>query len=395
MAKAVSYTRLLKKGMSGDDVRYIKDCLFSLGQYASSVKKISNNTFGSDTETAVRKYQKSHKDTDGKALGVDGIVGKKTWNAIVRDYNNKNKDIVFTRNLKEGMSGEDVFYMKKCLFTIKCYKDSIKSISNKTFGSDTVAAVKKFQQAKKLKVNGIIDKITWDAIVDAVKHKEIIPSTDPVYITKKECPGLTDATINTLNKLWKDVSATRIALMKLCLAQAYDMNNLYKSGQNLTCLYIIGADLYTTNLALFHPTVNYINQRAKAKPDFFTDGRKEFMISQLKKNGNLSATDCSGMIVGCMRKLGLVAKTFDNTADTLASKTYSTAISASALKPGDWVHKSGHIGVYLGAGLVVEAAGGAYGVQVTHLSDRRCRNIMNGKLDSMAPWKNYRRPKFY
>lgn len=381
--------------MSGDDVRYIKDCLFSLGQYPSSIKKINNNTFGSDTVTAVKKYQKSHKDTDGKALSVDGVVGKKTWNAIVRDYNALNQGIKFTRNLKEGMTGEDVFYMKKCLFTIKCYPSNITGISNKTFGSDTVNAVKKFQTAKKLQVDGVIGQITWNAIEESVKHKEIIPSSDPVYINKGTCPWLSDATIARLNQEWKEVSSTRIKIMKLALEYAYDVMNSYKSGQNMCSLYIIGADLYNTSLALFHPTISYINQRAQAKPAFFDGGRKDFMIQQLKKNPQLVASDCSGLIVGAMRKIGLVARTFDRTADNLASKTYSNAISQSSLKPGDWVHKSGHIGIYIGAGLVVEAAGGAYGIQVTNLKDRRCRNFMTGAMDKMAPWVNYRRPKSY
>ena len=52
----MNYTRQLEKGMNGADVRYIKDCLFELGYYALSIKKITSSTFGNDTVDAVEKY---------------------------------------------------------------------------------------------------------------------------------------------------------------------------------------------------------------------------------------------------------------------------------------------------------------------------------------------------
>jgi len=110
----MNYTRQLEKGMNGADVRYIKDCLFKLGYYASSIKKISSNTFGNDTVDAVEKYQSKNKDVDGKKLQKDGIVGRKTWNAIVRDFEalKAPKTPSYSKVLKEGMVGEDVRYIK-------------------------------------------------------------------------------------------------------------------------------------------------------------------------------------------------------------------------------------------------------------------------------------------
>ena len=397
----VSYTRLLKKDMSGDDVRYMKECLFKLKMYPSKITKINNSTFGADTLSAVKSYQKSHRDINGAKLTVDGIIGRKSWEAIVRDYEALFRPAVsYTRLLKKGMSGEDVRYVQTMLHSLK-YLTKGKNPTDGVFGNNTLNAVKAFQRARKLTVDGIVGRNTWGSLEKAMGIGSN-PSTPaptpskPVYLTVNSHPNLTEKTISALNDAWQGVSSTRIALMKMCVSQAYDtVNGSYKSGDCPQCLYIIGADLYDKSLNLFKPTVNYINRRAKAMPGYFTGGRKDWMISQLSKRPGICATDCSGMIVGALRVLKLVANSFDTTANNFSKGYHSSIISKSSLKPGDWVWRTGHIGVYLGAGLVVEAAGGAYGVQITKLDERKCRNLMNGNLETMSAWAGYRRPKYY
>lgn len=68
----MAYTRLLKRGMSGTDVREVKDKLLSLGYLHAS----THDTFGSDTKNAVKAFQKA------LGLTVDGIVGTATWAAL-------------------------------------------------------------------------------------------------------------------------------------------------------------------------------------------------------------------------------------------------------------------------------------------------------------------------
>ena len=68
----MTYTRLLKKGVTGEDVRAVKDRMVELGYLKTS----THNTFGSDTRSAVKAFQKA------KGLTVDGIVGTATWAAL-------------------------------------------------------------------------------------------------------------------------------------------------------------------------------------------------------------------------------------------------------------------------------------------------------------------------
>lgn len=181
----MKYTRLLKKGMSGEDVLYIKKCLFDLGYFSTSIKKINSSTFGGDTDTAVRNFQKKNKDEKGKNLEEDGKIGKLTWNSIEKQVEIKN-------------------------------------------------------------MPRLLDKYTW--ISDG--HRKAIE---------------------------KDLEIVSDLRKKICLEvlkYAYDQSQ----GGNLRGLYIIGADLYNTSKELFHPTPAYIESRAKAQPDYFTNGRKEWMI---------------------------------------------------------------------------------------------------------------------
>ena len=77
----MNYKRILKKGSSGADVRFIKGILISFGYYDSKIKFIKNNIFGNDTMAAVKKFQLE------QGLNVDGIVGELTWNALINIQN--------------------------------------------------------------------------------------------------------------------------------------------------------------------------------------------------------------------------------------------------------------------------------------------------------------------
>lgn len=43
----------------------------------------ADGIFGKGTETAVKDFQRVHTDDSGKPLSVDGIIGQKTWNALL------------------------------------------------------------------------------------------------------------------------------------------------------------------------------------------------------------------------------------------------------------------------------------------------------------------------
>lgn len=67
----------------GDKGPYVKLCQEDLIKLGYDVGKTgADGIFGKNTEAAVKEFQVSHKDTDGKQLKADGIVGPKTWGAL-------------------------------------------------------------------------------------------------------------------------------------------------------------------------------------------------------------------------------------------------------------------------------------------------------------------------
>lgn len=383
------YTRLLKKTsplMKGNDVKYIQELLIDLGYSVGNTK--ADGQYGDNTVSAVKSFQKDHK------LTVDGIVGPDTWNAIVKAHDDKDKKPVdegtkpsdghtYTRLLKKGMSGADVRYMKDCLYSLNYLK--VKPTHN-TFGTDTYNAVLSFQKSHKLTVDGIIGEKTWSAIV-----KEVNGGASTKYLTTSDYPHIAEKNLNAINDELQSISSDRIAVVKEVLKYAYDDDK----GGDVVALYVFGQNLYNTDLKLNVATASMIDKAAKVYPSYFNGGRKEWMKEEIKKNPYLPAADCSGMEVGYLRKFKYVKSSFDTTANNFCSNSYSTSVSKSNLLPGDWVGKDGHIGTYVGAGLVVEFAGGAYGCQLTKLDKRQCRNMMTGKLENMAGWTKFRNPKYY
>ena len=83
------------------------------------------------------------------------------------------------------------------------------------------------------------------------------------------------------------------------------------------------------------------------------------------------AGDCSGIIIGILRAMGLIGPNDDYNAKTLQSK-YSTPIEFEQLQPGDWVFDkakdAGHIGTYIGDGMVIDSRGRDVGVVMQPIS---------------------------
>lgn len=289
----------------------------------------------------------------------------------------------FTRNLKRGMRGTDVRFVKDALFSLGFYSSKIKKITNSIFGPDTFVAVCKFQRAKGLEDDGVVGVLTWAALLSAEEIE--FPSLNKMnHISATHRAAIAKDLAN--------VSELRQKIVLEILNYAYDKD----VPGDVRALYIFGANLYDKDLKLNYADAAEIEKHAKYYPTYFNGGRKEWMLQQVKKNPKLPSSDCSGMEVGYLRKHKLVPNNFDTAANNLTTaKQYSTPINKKDLKPGDWVGKAGHIGTYVGGGLVVEFYGGAYGCQLTELNNRRGWNFVSKRLKVGSPWTRFRRPKFY
>jgi len=122
-------------------------------------------------------------------------------------------------------------------------------------------------------------------------------------------------------------------------------------------------------------TESRLQGKTKQYPNHYTTDRMPTYRKHIAA-GKI-CTDCVGLIKGyCWTKDdGTVGYNINGCPDTSANGMYNAAKVKGAIKtipetPGLCVRYSGHIGVYIGNGEVIEARGFAYGVVKTQLKDR-------------------------
>jgi cell wall-associated NlpC family hydrolase len=232
----------------------------------------------------------------------------------------RRKYMDFSRNLKKGTSGEDVLFCKQRLLELGLYGDHITTVSRKTFGADTLEAVKRFQAQAALTVDGVIGKETWAALIDGT-----ITETEP--ITK---PAVADKAK---------------AICALALTRIGD-------------LYVWGASALT----------DLSDAKIKVMDDEFARAIT-FRESQYKAGfADLMAHDCSGFLSWLMRETGV----WDDRKNCDGLWALCDVVARNELIVGDFLFRNSttnandetHVGLYLGRGMVIHAKGRDVGVVV-------------------------------
>ncbi len=303
--------------------------------------------------------------------------------------------MIYQRLLYVGRSGKDVRYMKDALVKLGYLAAS----THARFGYSTKAAVMLFQErgtdeeGLPLQIDGIIGKHTWYAIEAAAglgDSAAALPQSglEPSLSLPEQ---LGDRAKVSLGAALSGIAEKRRMLVQTALRFAYDPACPADYPQSL---YIRGGNLFNADLRENIITRDRILSGAARQPQYYDGGRKEMMLRAVENNPSLTGADCSGGVVGLLRNGALVASGFDATADALCSDRYSYALSQEALLPGDFVGRSGHIGLYVGGGYAVEWMGGAYGCQLTALDARRGYDFVRRRMRSFSGWTKFRRPKW-
>ncbi len=243
---------------------------------------------------------------------------------------------------KLGDKGAEVFAIKTALFDLGYL---VKVPTHNRFGSDTERAVRKYQLAKELEVDGIVGPITDSAL-------------------KTEWAAFHAGGGN------EDVRNDLIS----------------KREQMLDLIEEAVGDLYVWGAQGQEVTDSFIDKRAAAKPKQVTPDRaarfKKYATEHpIKPNGlPLCCEDCSGLFWQAENKVGLFAAQ-DSTAKGLYG-SYCIPVLKEELQPLDLVFSGSpisHVGIVGRGGKIYEAAGSEIGVVVSDSVDERVLKSIYGK----------------
>ncbi|MFJ9624533.1 peptidoglycan-binding protein [Streptomyces sp. NPDC101181] len=131
-----------RSGSTGPQVRAVQTLLTQQGYQPGAV----DGRFGSGTQDAVRRFQQA------RSLGADGIVGPKTWTALLSAGT--------TPALAPGASGDAVKRLQRALTAAL----GTTVAADGSFGPATETAVRGYQSGRGLGVDGRVGPTTWGAL---------------------------------------------------------------------------------------------------------------------------------------------------------------------------------------------------------------------------------------
>lgn len=172
--------RPLRLGDAGNDVQQKQIQLNRISTNYPSIPKINpaDGIFGVETEDAVRAFQRIFNLTE------DGIIGNATWNRLSYIFNAVKRlseldsegirleDLpqAFDRELTLGDTGTDVLNIQYYLNVIAAFYDNIpRIVINGVYDEATDQAVRTYQAAFGLTVDGVLGRDTWLSIYDVYR----------------------------------------------------------------------------------------------------------------------------------------------------------------------------------------------------------------------------------
>ena len=303
------------KGEVSDTIATYQEKLKKLGYLAMDYK--AKGKMDNDTIAAIRKFQ------DNNDLTPDGCLGPTTMSAM----DSKNAK-AYTLTL--GMKGSDVKAVQKRLKTLGYLRSN--SQVDGYYGDSTENAVEEFQRRNGLSADGTVGPKTLEKLNSSSARKaKPTPSPTPRPTAKPKATAKPKNTPKTTGKT--TAKATAKATAKPTAKPTVDSSKkgveklIAIAESKLGCPYVGGAK-----------------------------GPNKF--------------DCSGFVYWCMKQAGFSGGYMTSRAWRTCTR-YPRITSMSQIKRGDiLVFKgssmaTGHVGIYLGGGKMIDASSSAGKVRVT------------------------------
>lgn len=325
---------LVKKGMSGDDIKNIQTRLYELG-YLDSKSDITGN-FGDDTESGVRALQSAN------GLVSDGIIGSATIELLY--YGDVKANL-----LSFGDKSEIILDCQNKLSELGYLTTNPDGL----YGNDTLAAVKLFQSRNDLVVDGYLGPSTREVLMsssatpnglvigdegDTVKRvQELLIKYG--YMSKGSATGyfgeVTDSAVKSFQKnngLTADGNVGRKTMAMLTGGSGKSSSGSSSSGAVDTGSAGGGSVKALLKVALSKLGCKYV---------YGAKGPNTF--------------DCSGFVYWCLNQVG-VKQSYITSYGWRTIGKYKKISKYSDLKAGDIIVVTGHVGIIGENGTVIDAS---------------------------------------
>ena len=202
----------MKLGSTGAAVSALQQNLTTLGYYYGDV----TGHYGNLTQQAVKKFQKA------KGLTQDGVASTATLNAITSALKNAGVDVgpgTVATTLREGDKGTAVTELQTMLKKLNYYYGSVTG----SFGSLTKQAVRKFQDANKLTVDGVAGPATINKLGTLTGSADSGSSSGSTVTTDKSYGRTTKDNVY-LRSSYSTTSSAKASLQK---GQKFRISKVY------------------------------------------------------------------------------------------------------------------------------------------------------------------------
>ncbi len=355
---------VMQEGDEGDDVREVQDRLYELGYLEKGSR---TGSFGEKTAAAVRSFQSANK------LKVDGKVGAKTVNCLYSG------DVV-SNAFRPGDSDEKIKEYQQLLIKLG-YLEEKHEINGK-MDSKTVSAIKTFQDANGLVRDGCLGPATMEQMSSksAVKYAMRLGMSGSSiknaqyrlyklgYIRSSQITGYyggtTEDAVRAFQKRNGISQSGEIDDKTLDKLNSDKAKTAQNSGGKTTPTPKPGTTPKPGSSQTSAPSAK------KGVEKFIQVAQSKLGCKYVRGAKGSTSFDCSGFVYWCLNQAG-VKQSYMTSIAWRSCTRYRRITSMNDIKRGDVLvfkgdtMETGHVGIYLGDGKMIDASSGAGQVRIT------------------------------
>lgn len=326
----------------GTDVSELQQRLYEL-DYIDKV----TGYFGTDTEEAVEKFQKLN------GLTEDGKVGKNTREMLYSTDATPNM-------YSYGEESDEILTYQERLQTL----GYLTTEPDGTFGDDTKAAVKRFQESNGLLADGYIGPSTKAALMSDDAQSNALSvgiSGDDVTSVQERLKAL--GYMSKATGYYGEGTESAVRSFQQTNGLTVDgkvgkntMNALFSSSAKKKPASSSGSSSSSSSGSSSSSSSGSSANITGANIESFISVAESKLGCKYVRGGKGPNTfDCSGFVYWCLNQVG-VNQSYMTSSTWASSTKYTKITSMSDMQRGDIIVFSGHVAIYAGDGIMIDAS---------------------------------------